>query len=441
MVGVAGNFSQLAPKRVLAAGDFMLDTYTLGKVKRISPEAPVSVLQVEREELRPGGTGNVVLNLASLGAQVIALGRIGNDPSGKALRDAFADEAVDTRALFVQEHYPTPVKNRLIAGNQQIVRVDHEKVMPLSSDLERRILQILPELVQSVDVVAISDYAKGFLSKSVLAALIKEARERRIPVIVDPKGVDFSKYSHATVIKPNESEAIAASGLSEESGLGEMATRLLEVTGVEALFITRSEMGIAVFTRQGKRHDAPVVVRQIRDVTGAGDTVLAVLTLALANGMSLESASYFSNVAAGIAIEYFGCARVTMKDLARRLLDQDASSKIFDQRHLAVMQEALRGSDYNVLGVNSCQGMTSALFKHLRLLARNAECELIVYVKETLPDSDFVALLASLHEVSFIVLRGESLRDLCTRIYPKEVYDLEEDGTLTILEHTDALLS
>ena len=425
---LSGMISHLLPKKALVAGDLMLDTYTVGKVRRISPEAPVSVLQVESQEHRPGGTGNVILNLVSLGAHVVALGRVGNDPAGNQLRAQFEKEGVDVQGLFTQADYPTPVKNRIIAENQQIVRVDFEKADPLPEILEEVIIAALPQLLSDVDVVALSDYAKGFLSRTLLAELIEGASMRGIPVIVDPKGVDFSKYAKATIIKPNLSEAIAASALAPEASLDHIAEKLLAQAQADALFITRSESGIATFTREGFRADYPVKVREVRDVTGAGDTVLAILTLAVANGLPLETGARLSNVAAGIAIEHFGCARVTLSEVARRLLEEDTANKVFDEAHLAVLREALRGTDYVVLGISGREGMTTALFKAIREASKRAR-DLILYVRDDPPDPDFVDLIASLREVTYIVLKAENLRSLCATVKPQDVFFLE-DGAL-----------
>ena len=194
MVKLIGMFSRFNPVHVLVIGDFMLDTYTTGKVKRISPEAPVSILHVQKEESRPGGAGNVVLNLISLGAIVTAVGRIGYDPAGTELIKALDKEGVVVESLFLQKDFKTPVKNRLIADAQQILRVDFEAVVPIPTDLEQQVIEQLPALLEEVQIVAVSDYAKGFLSPFLLKNLIEMAKERRIPVIVDPKGEDFAKF-------------------------------------------------------------------------------------------------------------------------------------------------------------------------------------------------------------------------------------------------------
>ena len=296
-------------KKILVAGDFMLDVYTTGEVRRISPEAPVPVLRVKNERRIPGGAGNTILNLVSLGMEVVALGRVGNDQAGRDFLQAIADENVDTKGIFVDDTFQTPEKNRMMAGGQQIVRIDYENTQILSERLYDHVKSQLPQLLQDVDFVAISDYAKGFLTPALLQAIISED----VPVIVDPKGFDFTRYWGATILKPNLGEAIAAAGLGMEATLDEVAEVLLE--GVQNLMITRSEEGISLFSKKEGRRDFPAKVHEVRDVTGAGDTVLAVVTAALANGYSLDEASKFGNVAAAIAIERLGCARVSVDQI------------------------------------------------------------------------------------------------------------------------------
>lgn len=433
--------SRFSPVRVLVIGDFMLDTYTTGKVKRISPEAPVSVLHVQKEESLPGGAGNVVLNLVSLGAKVIAVGRIGYDLAGENLRDFLEREGVNIENLILQKGYKTPVKNRLIADAQQILRVDFETVSLLTKQLEELVIERLPPLIEKVQIVAISDYGKGFLSRSLLTKVIQMAHEKQIPVIVDPKGDDFSKYFGATVIKPNLAEAYAAAKLPLEASLEEVAEAILKTCGVEMLIITRSESGISCFNKAGQRFDFPVRSKEVKDVTGAGDTVLSMISVALANKLDIKYGAQLANIAAGMAIERLGCARINLSEVAERLLEFDVENKIFDEEHLFALQQALKGKRYTVLGVDSTHGMSTALFRSLRKLAsRDSEKKLIVYVRDNDPDTEFVSLLSSLAEVDFIVLKCESLKNLCEIIHPHQVFIMEKDR-LIALDHASALIS
>lgn len=438
MVKLSGLLSQFDPVHVLVIGDFLLDIYTTGKIKRMSPEAPVPILHVEKEENRPGGAGNVVLNLVSLGAQVTAVGRIGNDFGGNWLYDFLETESINVQALLLQKGYKTPVKNRLIADAQQILRFDHEEVTTLLPSLEIELIQQLPALLESVQMVAISDYSKGFLSRSLLKFVIQLAKKLSIPVIVDPKGEDFSKYSGATILKPNVSEAITAAKLLKTSSLDQVARCIFRQCDVEMLLITRSEEGMSLFTPSGHTCDFPVPFKEVKDVTGAGDTVLAMISIALANQMDINHAVELSNIAAGIAIEKLGCARVTLSHIAQRLLELDVENKIFEEHHLFALQQSLKDARYTVLGVNSQKGMTTALFSILRkLCSRKCNQKLIVYICDTNPDQEFVFLLSSLSEVDFIVLKSESLKNLCNIIHPEHVFVMDHSQLIPLTHPTE----
>lgn len=297
----------------------MLDVYTLGSVKRISPEAPVPVLCVEEESRRPGGAGNAILNLASLGMQIKAVGRVGPDDAGRYFVDALNQEGIDVRGILFDPHYRTPLKSRMIADNQQLLRVDYEKVAPIEASFENTLSTLLPNLLEDVNVIAISDYGKGLLTRSFLSHVIALGKQLSIPIIVDPKGMDFSKYKGATVLKPNLSEAMTAAGLGPDASLDDVGFKLLTEIDVQSLMVTRSKEGISLFNHKEKRRDFPAHVHEVKDVTGAGDTVLAVITAALANTIDLGVAAHLANVAAGIAIERIGCARISLAELAGRL--------------------------------------------------------------------------------------------------------------------------
>lgn len=440
MVKLVGMLSRFSPVRVLVVGDFMLDTYTTGKIKRISPEAPVSVLHVQKEESRPGGAGNVVLNLISLGAKVSAIGRIGYDYAGEQLRDALECEGVDIEGMIVQKGYKTPVKNRLIADSQQVIRVDFEAIAPLPESYEQEVLKKIAISLSKVQIVAISDYGKGFVTRELLAKIIELSRKHNIPVIVDPKGDDFSKYKGATIIKPNLSEAYAAAKCTQEVPLEQVSSTLLNSCNVDMLLITRSEAGMSLFNREGQRFDFPVRSKEVKDVTGAGDTVLAMISVALGNQIDIKYAAQLANIAAGMAIERLGCARINLSEMALRLLEYDVENKVFDEEHLFALQQALKGTRYTVLGLDSTQGMSTLLFRSIRKLAsRDQERRLIIYLRDNDPDEEFVSLLSSLAEVDFIVLKCESLRNLCEIIHPHQVFVIEDNKLVSLQDATDLL--
>lgn len=319
MVKLKDHLPKLAKQKIMVLGDFMLDTYTIGKASRISPEAPVVVVRVIREEHRPGGAGNVVLNLISLGAEVVAVGRIGLDNAGSKMLCALSEEGVNVAGIVTQKCFTTPIKNRVLAENQQIVRVDHEQITTVPTDVEDEIISKFASLLDDVKIIAISDYGKGFLTDRMLEELIKLAGQLGIPIISDPKGSNFTKYNGSTVLKPNLGEAYAAANLFSDAPLELAAQRIFKTVIVDVLMITRSEAGISLFYRDGDRKDFPVKMREVKDVTGAGDTVLATLACAMANNLPIDIAVQLSNVTAGMAIERFGCARITLAELTERL--------------------------------------------------------------------------------------------------------------------------
>lgn len=441
MVKLIGMLSHFRPVKVAVVGDFMVDTYTIGKIKRISPEAPVSVLNVQSEESRPGGAGNVVLNLMSLGTHVVAIGRVGHDAAGKELIHSLETEGVSTEGIIFQKGFKTPVKNRLIADAQQVLRVDFETISSLPNQDEKTITEKIPLLLEGVDILAVSDYGKGFLTRSLLAALIRESRKRNIPVIVDPKGDDFTKYSGATIIKPNLSEAYAAAKLSSDTDLDKVAETILKQCSVDQLLITRSEAGMSLFDKSGEHFNFPVRSKEVKDVTGAGDTVLAMISAALANGLDIKSGAQLANLAAGIAIERVGCVCITLSDIAERLLEYDIDNKVFDEEHLFALQQALKGKRYMVLGLDSHKGMTTAIFRGIRKLSlQHPEMRLVVYVRDNSPDEEFIHLLSSLADVDFIVLKCDSLKNLCEIIHPHGVFVIE-GRELVSLETPEPLLT
>lgn len=416
MVELIGKFSELSPKKVLVAGDLLLDSYTFGKAHRISPEAPVAVIHVESTKELPGGAGNTILNLVSMGAEVTALGRVGKNSAGITLLNSLERENVNVDGIFIEEGYATPVKNRIVADNQQIIRVDHEINTPLPEELESKIMQKLPSLLKEIKVVAISDYGKGFLSPRLLKALITEAKSLGIFVIADPKGIDFSPYSGADLIKPNFSEACHAAHLPKTAPLESIAEAIFHSMDVSYLIITRSEHGISLFDKKGQRSDFPVKAKQVKDVTGAGDTVLATLTIAIANGLPLETAIPFANVAAGIAIEEFGCARITLAKLAKRLLEIDTANKVFDSDHLIALQAAL--ADTSCLFVElegdalPCPEMIHRLTEE-----KKASGKAVMVSLKTPPfQTNAINMLALLQPIDFILLN--TARETIQRYFP-----------------------
>lgn len=421
-ISLTGLFSRLAPATIAVIGDFMLDTYTVGKARRISPEAPVAIVNVSSEEHRAGGAGNVVLNLLSMGATVIAIGRVGNDAAGELVQGIFAKEGISTTGFFIQPGYQTPVKNRIIAENQQIVRIDHETNLPICEMLEQKVIDTLPQLLSGVKVIAISDYDKGFLSRTLLAAIIDYAKTNGILVITDPKGLDFTKYSGTTIIKPNLSEVYAAANLSREAPLEKAAAHVLAAANAEIVMVTRSEAGISLFYPEFEQHDFPVRIHEIKDVTGAGDTVLAMLARALASGLDAKEAAPLCNVAASIAIERFGCARITLSDLAGKMLELDRGNKVFDHEHIFALQQLLKGKRPIALELQESGELTTATYQTILQHSGQSESPLLIYVTAGNASSELISILKELRAVDFIIVGDFGFESLCQTLGIEEAY-------------------
>ena len=308
-------------KRIVVLGDLMLDEFIWGRVRRISPEAPVPVVEVDRQTLALGGAGNVVSSLVALGARPTPIGVIGDDLDAERLRHAFSALAVSTNRLVVDAARPTTVKTRIIAHSQQVVRADRESRAPISAEIEDRLIDSFRGELDSADAIVVSDYGKGLLTPGLLSHALAVARERGLIVCLDPKMRSFVHYQPVTVITPNNQEAAEASGVSieDEHSLSEAGRKLLLSINTRAVLITRGEEGMALFTGGGRDGAEvtyiPTVAREVYDVTGAGDTVIATLALALASGASLEEAAMLANYAAGVVVGKVGTASVTRDEL------------------------------------------------------------------------------------------------------------------------------
>lgn len=302
---------QLKRTQVLVVGDVMLDRYWYGPVDRISPEAPVPVVRVTREEERLGGCGNVAFNVVSLGAQASLLSVVGDDDNGQRLRRLLDASGIQTY-LGSDPQLQTTVKLRIIGRQQQLLRADFESE-PRSEVLASQTRQFHTLLPQH-QAVLFSDYGKGGLTH--IAEMIAAARAAKLPVLIDPKGSDFSRYAQATVITPNRAELQQVVGRwHDEAQLLQLAQALRHDLKLDALLLTRSEEGMSLFDAQGVLH-VPAVAREVFDVTGAGDTVIATLATLMGAGMSMREALPWANKAGGIVVGKFGTASVTFQELS-----------------------------------------------------------------------------------------------------------------------------
>ncbi|HSB05440.1 MAG TPA: D-glycero-beta-D-manno-heptose-7-phosphate kinase [Thermodesulfobacteriota bacterium] len=315
---ILGRFSEA---KILVVGDIMMDRFIWGKVSRISPEAPVPVVLVERETLLLGGAANVVNNIHSLGGHVSLCGVIGDDEGGQRVLRELTQRGVDIRGLVIEEGRQTTTKTRIIAHQQQVVRIDRETTDFLKSSTFRDLSRFIDENIRDCDGIILSDYGKGLLTRELIRALIRRASETKKFVMVDPKLKNFFFYRGATVITPNTGEASAAAGvpITDLSSLKRVGKALLKRLRCEVLVITRGEEGMALFEPNQEPYLVPTVAREVYDVTGAGDTVIGTMALAMAAGVRVRDAARLANHAAGIVVGKVGTATVTQEELAREI--------------------------------------------------------------------------------------------------------------------------
>jgi rfaE bifunctional protein kinase chain/domain len=304
---------------LLVVGDIMIDEFIWGTVSRISPEAPVPVVTVTHEDLMLGGAANVVHNVHSLGGRVLLAGVIGDDQMGEKIKRLMAEEKIDGGGLIVETGRRTTVKTRIIAHSQQVVRFDRENQEPINTKSQESLLRYIEKSWKKVDGIIISDYGKGLIIPDMMDFIIHRKKDDGKLVAVDPKMNNFNLYTGATIVTPNRQEAEAASGkqIKNEGTLMEVGKSLLERFASQAVLITRGEEGMVLLDRRGGFINVPTMAKEVYDVTGAGDTVISALTLALAAGSTFSEAAVVANYAAGIVVGKVGTATVKPEELRK----------------------------------------------------------------------------------------------------------------------------
>ena len=408
---------------ILVVGDVMLDRYIWGDVERISPEAPVPVVRASRRSDQPGGAANVAMNVAGLGARVTLVGFAGRDADRETLDGCLERARVEAKLTTVSSH-PTTSKLRILGGQQQILRLDVERTSAYPDQSYTELTNSVSALLGEVQAVVLSDYAKGVLSESVCRAVIEGARERGIPVLVDPKHRDFSRYAGATTICPNLVELSAATGLSHKDGEAMLAAAaaMLPALGLDYLTVTLSEKGIAV-VRPERTRVFPAVAKQVFDVSGAGDTVIATLALSLASGLPIEDAVPLANIAAGIVVSKVGTVPITRDELLNSLSPQielQASEKVLELDRLVTRVHAWRSQGEKVVFTNGCFDLLHV--GHITLMedARRQGDRLVVAInsdasvsglkgptRPVVREQDRGRVLAALAAVDAVVVFGE----------------------------------
>lgn len=311
---VLSKFSQA---RILVIGDLILDEFIWGKAERISPEAPVPVVWAQSQSYMPGGASNVANNIATLGAQVSLCGIVGDDNNGSALLEKLLQKNINCDGILADPGRPTTVKTRIIAAHQQVVRVDWEDVERLSREKMNRLIDVVKSRIKTIDALVIEDYGKGVISPYLLKKIIAVARAHKKIITVDPKIEHFSAYRGVTALTPNEKEASAGSGIKIESDsdVDRAGRKLLKKLRSDAVLITLGDKGMKLFQDKRPVVHIPTVAQEVFDVSGAGDTVIAVFTLALACGLKAQEAAELSNIAAGIVVGKVGVAVVTKEEI------------------------------------------------------------------------------------------------------------------------------
>ena len=381
------EFTNPTPRRVLVVGDLMIDHYLWGRAERISPEAPVQVLDVDRETEVPGGAGNVVANLLALEAKVSVVSVVGDDEAGRAVARMLTEAGADCSGLVLEPGRRTSRKSRLMGGHQQVLRFDSETKAPISAAGEKALLTEIGRHLLDVDIVVLSDYGKGVLTEQVCQGIITAAAAAGKHVLVDPKGTDYAKYRGAYTVTPNKKEAALATGLTlnTEEDLAAAARRLKQSLGLGVATITLSEDGIGFLDAEDAWHRVPTRVKDVYDVTGAGDTVLAAFALCLAEGWDMARTCRFANLAAAVVVGKVGSATATraeveaiaaelepgtathairiaaqLRPILARLQNEGKrvvfTNGVFDILHLGhvqLLQEARSFGDALVVGINS----------------------------------------------------------------------------------------
>jgi rfaE bifunctional protein kinase chain/domain len=305
-------FEIFKQKRIAVVGDLMLDRYFWGSVARISPEAPVPVVEIESESARLGGAANVANNIKSLGSEPILIGVIGDDNSGNLLRDLMKESAFTTIGLVIDADRPTTVKTRVIAHSQHVVRIDRETRDEISYTLQHRIVDVLRQNIHSVDAIIIEDYNKGVVAKSLIKQLVNLANEYEKVITVDPKFNNFFEYCGVTVFKPNsrEVEAVMGRKLVDDASVEEAGRAIMNRLQAKNILLTRGEKGMTLFEQSGTVTHVPAKTRKVADVSGAGDTVISTLTVALASGATVREATSLANYAGGVVCGEVGIVPV-----------------------------------------------------------------------------------------------------------------------------------
>ena len=416
------NFKNKNPK-ILVIGDLMIDHYLWGRCERISPEAPVQVLNVDKENSVLGGAGNVINNLRSFGSRVHVMSVVGDDLVAKELEILLKNADVQSDMLIIEKNRKTSKKSRLIASQQQVLRYDNETVEEILKISEEKIIEIFYKNISYYDAVILSDYGKGVLTKKLTQEIISISNENKVKVFVDPKGKDYSKYKGAYTLTPNKKEAIEASDIliKDDESLEKAIKKLKDECKLEVSLITLSENGIAIF--DDNLRIKPTVVREVYDVTGAGDTVIASIAFAIANDMQIDDAITFANLAAGVVVGKIGSATASLDEIYEyesSLNKSNSSSHIKSFEEIKVLAKTLHSKGKKIVFTNGCFDILHAghvkylevakSYGDILILGLNADSSVKKLKGPTRPiniQDDRAYILASLESVDYVVIFEE----------------------------------
>jgi D-beta-D-heptose 7-phosphate kinase/D-beta-D-heptose 1-phosphate adenosyltransferase len=444
------DIKKFAGCRILVAGDLMVDEYLWGDVERISPEAPVQVVSVASEEHTLGGAGNVVSNLVALGAKVSAAGVIGCGASGKLILEKLNALGVDTGGIIQDHQRTTTRKTRIIANHQHVLRFDKEVKTDINRQTLNKIARAAGEMIADTDLILVSDYNKGLVTKALMTKLIAAAQKHNKLLIVDPKGRDFKKYAGASLITPNKKETALAAGIEivDPSSLAKAARRLIKKTGIDKILVTCGKEGMVYFEQDTPPYQISTKAHQVFDVSGAGDTVLAVLGLGIAAGYSNEEAVALANTAAGIVVGKVGTATVSKTELAAAL-DLIPAFSLDKQKTLAEVATVARKLEKNgkrVVLTNGCFDLLHV--GHIKLLSASKQLGDVLIValdddesvkqlkgsgRPIINENERLRIISALDSVDYVVVfSSHELNDVLEAIRPAVLTKGSNYGTAAI---------
>ncbi len=354
----AEAFAGLTARKIVVVGDLMLDRFLWGQVRRVSPEAPVPIVDLERETRSAGGAANVARNLSGLGLQVDLVGVTGADTGRDLLLAALTAADLDSDGILIAQDRGTTVKTRVLGNRRQLIRIDEERAVPLSQRDQERLLTVATVRLAQADALLLSDYAKGVLTTDLCRALIESARNCGLPVLVDPKGKDFSRYAGATLITPNRDELALATGVAAQDldALVAAGSAMREALNLESLVLTLSEQGLVLIGPDGNQR-LPAVAREVYEVSGAGDTLIATFAAGLVAGLGQVATARLANLAAGIVVGKVGTAPITARELLAALGEQAAgeqAAKIRDVEEARAQVHRWQAAGERVVFTNGC---------------------------------------------------------------------------------------